>query len=206
MQSFEMQLGGRTFTVETGKMAKQANGAVLVRYGESVVLVTATASEEPREGVDFFPLTVDYEEKMYAAGKIPGGFIKREGRPGESAILCSRLIDRPIRPLFPEGYRNDVQIVATVLSVEQDNAPEIAAMIGASCALTISDIPFMGPTAGVRVGRIDGEFVINPTVEQREKSDLNLTIAGSRDTETITGIGRLALTLFPLPSGSCANF
>ena len=181
MQSFEMQLGGRTFTVETGKMAKQANGAGLVRYGESVVLVTATASEEPREGVDFFPLTVDYEEKMYAAGKIPGGFIKREGRPGESAILCSRLIDRPIRPLFPEGYRNDVQIVATVLSVEQDNAPEIAAMIGASCALTISDIPFMGPIAGVRVGRIDGEFVINPTVEQREKSDLNLTIAGSRD-------------------------
>ncbi|MGM9581418.1 MAG: polyribonucleotide nucleotidyltransferase [Anaerovibrio sp.] len=181
MESFEMQLGGRTFTVETGKMAKQANGAALVRYGETVVLVTATASEEPREGVDFFPLTVDYEEKMYAVGKIPGGFIKREGRPGESAILCSRLIDRPIRPLFPEGYRNDVQIVATVLSVEHDNAPEIAAMIGASCALTISDIPFLGPIAGVRVGRIDGEFVINPTVEQREASDLNLTIAGSRD-------------------------
>ena len=181
MQSFEMQLGGRTFTVETGKMAKQANGAVLVRYGETVVLVTATASDEPREGVDFFPLTVDYEEKMYAVGKIPGGFIKREGRPGESAILCSRLIDRPIRPLFPEGYRNDVQIVATVMSVEHDNAPEIAAMIGASCALTISDIPFLGPIAGVRVGRIDGQFVINPTVEQREVSDLNLTIAGSRD-------------------------
>lgn len=181
MQSFEMQLGGRTFTVETGKMAKQANGAVLVRYGETVVLVTATASDEPREGVDFFPLTVDYEEKMYAVGKIPGGFIKREGRPGESAILCSRLIDRPIRPLFPEGYRNDVQIVATVLSVEHDNAPEIAAMIGASCALTVSDIPFLGPIAGVRVGRINGEFVINPTVEQREESDLNLTIAGSRD-------------------------
>ena len=181
MESFEMQLGGRTFTVETGKMAKQANGAALVRYGETVVLVTATASEEPREGVDFFPLTVDYEEKMYAVGKIPGGFIKREGRPGESAILCSRLIDRPIRPLFPEGYRNDVQIVATVLSVEHDNAPEIAAMIGASCALTISDIPFLGPIAGVRVGRINGEFVINPTVEQREASDLNLTIAGSRD-------------------------
>ena len=181
MQSFEMQLGGRTFTVETGKMAKQANGAVLVRYGETVVLVTATASDEPREGVDFFPLTVDYEEKMYAVGKIPGGFIKREGRPGESAILCSRLIDRPIRPLFPEGYRYDVQIVATVMSVEHDNAPEIAAMIGASCALTISDIPFLGPIAGVRVGRIDGQFVINPTVEQREVSDLNLTIAGSRD-------------------------
>lgn len=181
MESFEMQLGGRTFIVETGKMAKQANGAALVRYGETVVLVTATASEEPREGVDFFPLTVDYEEKMYAVGKVPGGFIKREGRPGESAILCSRLIDRPIRPLFPEGYRNDVQIVATVLSVEHDNAPEIAAMIGASCALSISDIPFLGPIAGVRVGRVNGEFVINPTVEQRELSDLNLTIAGSRD-------------------------
>ena len=181
MHTFDMQLGGRTLTIETGKLAKQANGAVLVRYGDTVVLVTATASEAPREGVDFFPLTVDYEEKMYAVGKIPGGFIKREGRPGESAILCSRLIDRPIRPLFPEGFRNDVQIVATVMSVEHDNAPEIAAMIGASCALTVSDIPFLGPIAGVRVGRIDGEFVINPTVEQREKSDLNLTIAGSRD-------------------------
>ena len=181
MHTFDMQLGGRTLTIETGKLAKQANGAVLVRYGDTVVLVTATASEAPREGVDFFPLTVDYEEKMYAVGKIPGGFIKREGRPGESAILCSRLIDRPIRPLFPEGFRNDVQIVATVMSVEHDNAPEIAAMIGASCALTVSDIPFLGPIAGVRVGRVDGEFVINPTVEQREKSDLNLTIAGSRD-------------------------
>ena len=181
MYTFETTLGGRSFVVETGKMAKQANGAVLVRYGETVVLVTATASAEPREGVDFFPLTVDYEEKMYAVGKIPGGFIKREGRPAESAILNSRLIDRPIRPLFPEGYRNDVQIVATVLSVEQDNAPEIAGMIGASCALSISDIPFLGPIAGVRVGRIDGEFVINPTVEQREKSDLNLTVAGSYD-------------------------
>ena len=181
MQSFEMQLGGRSFVIENGKMAKQANGAVLVRYGETVVLVTATASDSPREGVDFFPLTVDYEEKLYSVGKIPGGFIKREGRPSESAILCSRLIDRPIRPLFAEGFRNDVQIVATVLSVEQDNPPEIAAMIGASCALCVSDIPFNGPIAGVRVGRVDGEFVINPTVEQREKSDLNLTIAGSHD-------------------------
>ncbi len=181
MQSFEMQLGGRTLTIENGKMAKQANGAVLVRYGDTVVLVAATASAEPREGVDFFPLTVDYEEKMYAAGKIPGGFIKREGRPAESAILCSRLIDRPIRPLFPEGFRNDVQIIATVLSVDQDNPPEIAAMIGASCALCVSDIPFMGPIAGVRVGRVDGEFVINPTEEQRAKSDLNLTVAGSHD-------------------------
>ena len=181
MYTFKTELGGRSFIVETGKMAKQANGAVLVRYGDTVVLVTATASLEPREGVDFFPLTVDYEEKMYSVGKIPGGFIKREGRPAESGILHSRLIDRPIRPLFPEGYRNDVQIVATVLSVDQDNPPEIAGMIGASCALSISDIPFMGPIAGVRVGRVDGQFVINPTVEQLEKSDLNLTVAGSHD-------------------------
>ena len=181
MHSFEMELGGRKLIVENGKLAKQANGAVLVRYGDTVVLVTATASAEPREGVDFFPLTVDYEEKMYAAGKIPGGFIKREGRPSSDAILCARLIDRPIRPLFPKGFRNDVQIVATVLSVEQDNAPELAAMIGASAALTVSDIPFMGPIAGVRVGRINDEFIINPTEEQRKVSSLNLTVAGSYD-------------------------
>ena len=181
MQSFEMELGGRKLIIENGKMAKQANGAALVRYGDTVVLVTATASAEPREGVDFFPLTVDYEEKMYAAGKIPGGFIKREGRPSSDAILCARLIDRPIRPLFPKGFRNDVQIVATVLSVEQDNAPELAAMIGASAALTVSDIPFMGPIAGVRVGRVNDEFVINPTEEQRKVSTLNLTVAGSKD-------------------------
>lgn len=181
MNSFEMELGGRKLVVENGKMAKQANGAVLVRHGDTVVLVTATTSAEPREGVDFFPLTVDYEEKMYAAGKIPGGFIKREGRPSSDAVLCARLIDRPIRPLFPKGYRNDVQVVATVLSVDQDNAPEIAAMIGASCALTLSDIPFMGPIAGVRIGRIDGGFVVNPTEAQREISTLNLTVAGSHD-------------------------
>ena len=181
MQSFEIELGGRKLVIEHGKMAKQANGAVLVRYGDTVVLVTATASSAPREGVDFFPLTVDYEEKMYAVGKIPGGFIKREGRPSNDAILCARLIDRPIRPLFPDGFRNDVQIVATVLSVEQDNPPEIAAMIGASCALTVSDIPFMGPIAGVRVGYIDGEFIINPTEQQRSVSELNLAVAGSYD-------------------------
>ena len=181
MQSFEIELGGRKLTIEQGKMAKQANGAVLVRYGDTVVLVTATASSAPREGVDFFPLTVDYEEKMYAAGKIPGGFIKREGRPSSDAVLCARLIDRPIRPLFPDGFRNDVQSVATVLCVEQDNPPEIAAMIGASCALTVSDIPFMGPIAGVRVGYVDGAFVINPTEEQRAVSELNLTVAGSHD-------------------------
>lgn len=181
MQTFEMEVGGRKLIIENGKMAKQANGAVLVRYGDTVVLVTATASKEPRNGVDFFPLTVDYEEKMYAAGKIPGGFIKREGRPSNDAILCARLVDRPIRPLFPKGFRNDVEVVATVMSVEPDNAPEIAAMIGASCALGVSDIPFNGPIAGVRVGCADGEFVINPTVDQREVSTLNLTVAGSHD-------------------------
>lgn len=181
MHSFEMQLGGRAFVIETGKMAKQANGAVLVRYGDSVILVTATASAEPREGVDFFPLTVDYEEKLYSVGKIPGGFIKREGRPSESAILASRLIDRPIRPLFAEGFRNDVQVVATVLSVDQDNPPDVTAMVGASCALCISDIPFNGPIAGVKVGRVDGKFIINPTVEQQKVSSLNLYVAGSHD-------------------------
>jgi len=181
MQSFETELGGRKLTIEHGKMAKQANGAVLVRYGDTVVLVTATASAEPKEGVDFFPLTVDYEEKMYAAGKIPGGFIKREGRPSSDAVLCARLIDRPIRPLFPEGFRNDVQIVATVLSVEPDNAPELVGMIGASTALMVSDVPFMGPIAGVRVGRINDKFIVNPTEKQREISTLNLTVAGSKD-------------------------
>ena len=181
MQSFETELGGRKLIIENGKMAKQANGAVLVRYGDTVVLVAVTSSAEPREGVDFFPLTVDYEEKMYAAGKIPGGFIKREGRPPQSAILKSRLIDRPIRPLFPDGFRNDVQVIATVLCFDQDNPPEVAAMIGASCALSISDIPWSGPIAGVHVGRVDGQFVINPTVEQSEKSDLDLMVAGSRD-------------------------
>ena len=179
--TYEMELGGRKLIIENGKMAKQANGAVLVRYGDTVVLVTATASAEPREGVDFFPLTVDYEEKMYAGGKIPGGFIKREGRPSNEAVLCARLIDRPIRPLFPKGYRNDVQIVATVLSYEPDNAPELVGMIGASCALSVSDIPFNGPIAGVRVGRVNDEFVINPTEEQRAVSTLNLTVAGSAD-------------------------
>ena len=181
MQSFEIELGGRKLIVEHGKMAKQANGAVLVRYGDTAVLVTATMSAEPREGIDFFPLTVDYEEKMYSAGKIPGGFIKREGRPPQSAILKSRLIDRPLRPLFDKGCRNDVQIVATVLCFDQDNAPEIAGMLGASCALAVSDIPWAGPIAGVRVGRIDEQFIVNPTVEQMEKSDLDLMVAGSRD-------------------------
>ena len=181
MHSFEMQLGGRKLVIESGKMAKQAGGAVLIRYGDTAVLVTATASAAPRDGIEFFPLTVDYEEKLYSVGKIPGGFIKREGRPSESAILAGRLIDRPIRPLFAEGFRNDVQVVATVLSVDQDNPPEIPAMIGASCALSISDIPFDGPIGGVRVGRIDGQFIINPTVAQQESSELNLVVAGTKD-------------------------
>lgn len=181
MDIFQMEIGGRLLVVESGKMAKQASGAVLVRYGDTAVLVTATASAEPREGIDFFPLTVDYEEKLYSVGKIPGGFIKREGRPTEAAILASRLIDRPIRPLFAEGFRNDVQIVATVLSVDQDNSPEVSAMIGASCALCISDIPFNGPVGAVRVGFINNQFIINPTVEQQEKSELYLTVAGTKD-------------------------
>ena len=181
MQEFHIELGGRRLSIEHGKMAKQANGAVLVRYGDTVVLVTATSSRVPREGVDFFPLTVDYEEKMYAVGKIPGGFIKREGRPSNEAILSARLIDRPIRPLFPEGFHNDVQIVATVLSVEQDNQPDIIAMLGASCALSVSDIPFLKPIAGVRVGYINNQFIINPTECERAHSQLNLTLAGSDD-------------------------
>ncbi|AEJ43317.1 polyribonucleotide nucleotidyltransferase [Alicyclobacillus acidocaldarius] len=176
----EFEVAGRRFVLETGKLARQATAAVHVQYGETVVLATVTASKEPKE-LDFFPLTVNYEERLYAVGKIPGGFIKREGRPSEHAILASRLIDRPIRPLFPEGFRNDVQIVDLVLSVDQDCAPEIAAMIGTSASLTISDIPFNGPIGGVIVGLVDGQFVINPTVEQSEKSDLHLVVAGTKD-------------------------
>lgn len=178
-KSFRMELAGRSLIVETGKMAKQASGAVLVRYGETVVLVTSTASKEAREGMDFFPLTVDYEEKMYAVGKMPGGFLRREGRPGNSAILNARLIDRPIRPLFDKRCRNDIHMMATVLSVDYDNAPELCGMLGASASLGISDIPWDGPIAGVRVGRVDGKFVINPTQEQLKVSTLNITVAGS---------------------------
>ena len=178
-KSFRMELAGRSLIVETGKMAKQASGAVLVRYGETVVLVTSTASKEAREGMDFFPLTVDYEEKMYAVGKMPGGFLRREGRPGNSAILNARLIDRPIRPLFDKRCRNDIHVMATVLSVDYDNAPELCGMLGASASLGMSDIPWDGPIAGVRVGRVDGKFVINPTQEQLKVSTLNITVAGS---------------------------
>lgn len=180
-KTFQMDLAGRPLIVETGKMAKQANGAALIRYGDTVVLVASTASKEAKEGTDFFPLTVDYEEKMYSVGKMPGGFLRREGRPGNSAILNARLIDRPIRPLFDKRCRNDVHVVATVLSVDYDNAPELCGMLGASVSLGISDIPWDGPIAGVRVGKVNGEFVINPTKEQMEASSMNITVAGSEE-------------------------
>lgn len=180
-KTYETEVAGRKLIIENGKMAGLANGSVMVRYGDTAVMVAATASAKPRDGIDFFPLSIDYEEKMYAVGKIPGSFMKREGKPSENAILTARVIDRPMRPLFPKDLRNDVSIVATVMSVEQDNAPEFCAMIGASAAVSISDIPFNGPIAAVYVGLVDGEFVINPTLEQREKSDLNLTVAGSAE-------------------------
>lgn len=176
-----MELAGRTLTAEIGRVAELANGAVILRYGDTVVLCTATASEKPRAGIDFFPLSIDYEERLYAVGKIPGGFIKREGRPSEKAILTSRCIDRPIRPLFPKDYRNDVCIIATVLSVDQDCAPEVVAMIGASIALCISDIPFTDAVGSVSVGLVDGELIINPNAEQRLVSDLSLTVSSKKD-------------------------
>lgn len=180
-KSYSMELAGRELTIETGKMAELANGSVLIRYGETTVMVNVTASKEPRDGIDFFPLSVDFEEKLYSVGKIPGSFTKREGKPSDKAILTSRAIDRPLRPLFPKDFRNDVCVVATVLSVEPDNSPEVCAMIGASAALSISDIPFGGPTAAVNVGYVDDKIVINPTLEQREKSRLKLTVAGTKE-------------------------
>lgn len=190
---FTTEWAGRPLTIETGQLAKQANGAVLVRYGDTVVLSTATASKEPRD-VDFFPLMVNYEEKLYAAGKIPGGFNKREGRPGEDATLTSRLIDRPIRPLFPKGYRNDVQVISIVMSVDPNNSPEMAAMIGSSMALSVSDIPFEGPIAGVNVGLIDDKFIINPNVEEREQSILDLQVAGHFDAVNMVEAGAKEVT------------
>lgn len=181
MRTFQTEFGGRPLILETGQLAQQANGSVLVRYGDTVVLVTATMSKEPRPGIDFFPLLVDYEERMYSIGKIPRVWLRREGRPTQTATLTARMIDRPLRPLFPDGFRHDVQVTATVLSVERDNQPGIAALIGASAALTISDIPFDGPVGGVHVGRVNGEFIINPTAEQAEESDLDLIVAGTRD-------------------------
>ena len=188
-KTYETKLAGRKLVIETGKMAGLANGSVLVRYGDTCVLVNVTASKEPREGIDFFPLSVDFEEKLYSVGKIPGGFLKREGKPSDKAILTSRAIDRPLRPLFPKDFRNDVVIVGTVLCVEQDNSPEVAAMIGAASALAISDIPFNGPTAAVNVGLVDGKIVINPTVEEREKSDLTLTVAATEKKITMIEAG-----------------
>ena len=178
---YEVDFGGRPISIEIGKMARQANGSVTVRYGDTVVLVTACAAKEAAEDVDFLPLTVNYMEMTYAAGKIPGGFFKREGRPSEREVLCSRLIDRPLRPLFPEGYFNETQVIATVLSLDPENNPEIAAMVGASTALMISDVPFNIPIAGVRVGRVNGEFVCNPTNKQQKESDIDLIVAGSKD-------------------------
>ncbi len=178
---FQTEIAGRPLVVETGEMAQLATGSCLVRYGDTAVLATATMSEKPRDGIDFFPLSVDYEERMYSVGKIPGGFLKREGRPSEKAILTSRVIDRPMRPLFPKDLRNDVALVATVMSVEPDNSPEIAAMLGCSIAVSISNIPFNGPIAGVYVGLCNGELIINPTLEQREISELTLTVAGTTE-------------------------
>lgn len=180
-RTFKMALGGRLLQLEIGKVCEQANGQVMVRYGDSVVNATVCASKEPKEGVDFFPLTCDYEERMYAMGKIPGGFIRREGRPSEKAILSCRLMDRPLRPLFPKGFYNDVSVVATVMSVDPDCETDIMAMIGSSVAIAISDIPWDGPTGSVRVGRVNGNFIINPTLEQRENSDINLTVAGTKE-------------------------
>ena len=180
-KQFEMELAGRTLRVDVGRVAKQANGAVLMHYGDTVVLSTATASDKPREGIDFFPLSVEYNEKLYAVGKIPGGFNKREGKASENAVLTCRVIDRPMRPLFPKDYRNDVTLENLVLSVEQDCSPELTAMLGSAIATAISDIPFDGPTASTQVGLVDGELVFNPTAEQKEKSDLALTVASTRE-------------------------
>lgn len=191
---FTTEVAGRKLTIETGKYAQQAGGSCIVRCGDTAVLVTATASAKPREGIGFFPLSCEFEEKMYAVGKIPGGFIKREGRPTEKAVLTSRLIDRPLRPLFPKNYRNDVQVIATVLSVDQDIPPAVYAMIGSSVALSISDIPFAGPTAAVVVGMVDGEYILNPTLEQMEASRLNLTVAGTKDAVMMVEAGAKELS------------
>src|SRR3990172_5246009 len=181
VQKFETMVGGRPLTLEVGRMAELAGGAVTVQYGETVVLVTACMSKEPRQGADFLPLTVDYEERLYAAGKIPGGFFRREGRPTADAILACRLTDRSIRPLFPKSLRLELQVIATVLSADQENPPETLALLGASAALSISEIPFQGPVGAVKVGYVNGEFVINPTNTQMQQSSLDLEVAGSRD-------------------------
>ncbi len=180
-KSVKADLGGRELTIETGWLAKQAGGAVVVRYGDTVVLVTATCLETPKENCDFLPLTVDYVEKHFAAGKIPGGFFKREGRPSEMGTLTSRFIDRPVRPLFPKTYHNETQVIATVLSVDLENSPDVLAMIGASASLMLSPAPFLGPIAGVRVARCEGKLVINPTPTQMDQADLDIIVAGTKD-------------------------
>src|SRR5512136_1682382 len=180
-QKVQVEISGRVITIATGKVAKQASGAVVIRSGDTIVLVTAVATKTAKEGQDFFPLTVNYQEKAYAGGKIPGGFFKREARPSDNETLTCRLIDRPIRPLFPENFLNDTQIMATVLSADKDHDPGILSMIGASAALMVSDIPFFGPIAGVKVGRVNGEFIANPTAEQLEQSDMEIVVAASRD-------------------------
>ena len=186
---YETELAGRKLTIETGKFANQANGSVTVRYGDTVVMTNVTASKEPRDGVDFFPLSVDYEEKLYAVGRIPGSFNRREGKPADKAILISRAIDRPIRPLFPHDFRNDVCVVNTVLSIDQDCSPEVCANIGTSAALSISDIPWAGPTAAVQVGYVNDEIIINPTEEQRKNNRLRLTVAGTEEKITMIEAG-----------------
>ena len=187
------EIGGRTLTIETGRLAMLAGGSVTIRYGDTLLLGTANRSE-PRPGLDFFPMTVEFEERMYAAGKIPGGFFKREGRPSEAAILAARLTDRPIRPLFPEGYKDDVQLVLNVMSTDQENDPDILGTIAASTALTISEIPFLGPVGAVRIGRIDGEFVVNPLYSQLAESELDLVVSGTRDAIMMVEAGAKLLT------------
>ena len=203
---FHYTLAGRPLVIETGKVAGLANGSCMIHYGDTVILACATASAHPRDGIDFLPLSVDFEEKMYSVGRIPGGYLKREGKPSEKAILASRVIDRPVRPLFPKDLRNDVNLALTVMSVDPDCSPEITAMIGASIALSISDIPWNGPIAGALVGMVDGEFVINPTAEQRAKSDLDLTVAAKRriraelrisvNIEEVLGLGDVVVLCF----------
>ena len=189
-RKYEMDLAGRPLTLEVGKLAELANAAVMVGYGDTRVLVCATASARPRDGIDFFPLSVDFEEKLYSVGRIPGSFNRREGRPGEKGILTSRVIDRPIRPLFPYDFRNDVSIMATVMSVDHDCSPEIAALIGTSAALAISDIPWNGPVGALKVGLVDGELVLNPTSEQRKVSDLDVTVVSTGKKVVMIEIGR----------------
>jgi polyribonucleotide nucleotidyltransferase len=187
-------VGNREITIETGRMAKQASGSILIQDGDTIVLVTAVAAKEPKEGLDFFPLTVEYAEKSFAAGIIPGGFFKREGRLSEREILTCRVIDRPIRPLFPEGFRNETQVIATVLSHDREHSSDVLALTGASLALHLSDIPFDGPIAGVRVGRLDGEFVINPTTSEQAKCDLNIILAASKDAIVMVEGGSVGLS------------